>query len=96
MSKFTIVANIISKLDKIALVKTELEKLVDITRVEPGCLQYDLHQDNDNAAHFMFYETWASYDLWQIHMGSQHLQDYLAATDGAVDSFVVNEMTHIA
>jgi hypothetical protein len=28
-------------------------------------------------------------------MGNQHLADYMAATDGAVDSFVVNEMTHI-
>ena len=96
MASLTIVANITAKADKIALVKTELEKLIDITRAEKGCVQYDLHQDNDNPAHFLFYESWESRDLWQTHMGAQHLQDYVAATDGAVVEFTLNEMTQIA
>jgi quinol monooxygenase YgiN len=96
MTTLTIVANIKAKTDKIALVKAELEKLVGITRAEEGCNQYDLHQDNDNPAHFMFYENWVSRELWQAHMGAQHLQDYMAATDGAVDEFMLNEMTVIA
>jgi quinol monooxygenase YgiN len=96
MSKLTIVANVTAKPDKIDFVKTELEKLVDISRAEPGCLQYDLHQDNDNPAHFMFYENWGSRDLWLTHMGTQHLQDYIAATEDALDAFQVYEMTHIA
>lgn len=95
MPKLTIVANITAKPDQIDLVKAELEKLIETTRSEAGCLQYDLHQDNENPAHFMFYENWESRDLWQAHMGNQHLQDYLAATDGAVDTFTLNEMTHI-
>ncbi|ELR65619.1 hypothetical protein C942_00702 [Photobacterium marinum] len=95
MTKLTIVANIIAKADKAELVKTELEKLIDITRAEEGCLQYDLHQDNENRAHFLFYENWESRELWQAHMNAQHLKDYMAATEGAVDSFVVNEMTII-
>jgi len=57
MSKLTIVANITAKSDKIEFVKGELEKLIDITRAEEGCLQYDLHQDNEKPAHFMFYEN---------------------------------------
>jgi hypothetical protein len=28
-------------------------------------------------------------------MGSQHLKDYLAATEGAVEEFTVNEMTKV-
>ncbi|MEZ5590032.1 MAG: putative quinol monooxygenase [Gammaproteobacteria bacterium] len=96
MPKLTIVANIIAKADKIGLVQAELEKLVPITRAEQGCLQYDLHQDNENPAHFMFYENWESRELWQTHMNNQHLKDYMAATDGAVESFTLNEMSHIA
>ncbi len=95
MTTLTIVANIKAKADKIALVKTELEKLIDTTRTEAGCLQYDLHQNNDNPAHFLFYENWASRELWQAHMQAPHLQAYLAATDGAVDSFTLNEMTKV-
>ena len=93
MSKLTIVAHIIASADKIDLLNTELEKLVPITRAEKGCIQYDLHQDNDNPAHFMFYENWQSRELWQAHMNAPHLQAYMTATDGAVESFVLHEMT---
>ncbi len=96
MSKLTIVAHITAQSDKIELVKAELEKLVDITRSEEGCLQYDLHQDNENPAHFMFYENWESRGLWQAHMKSEHLKAYRAATDGAVEVFTLHEMTHLA
>ncbi|OJJ23115.1 antibiotic biosynthesis monooxygenase [marine bacterium AO1-C] len=96
MAKLTIVAHIKAKTDKVELVKTELEKLIDTTRAEQGCLQYDLHQDNENPSHFLFYENWESRDLWQTHMNNQHLQDYMAATEGAVEEFTLSEMTHIA
>ena len=96
MAKLTIVAHITAKPDRIELVKAELEKLIDITRSEEGCLQYDLHQDDENPAHFMFYESWESRDLWQAHMNNQHLQDYKAATDGAVEDFTLHEMIHLA
>jgi len=93
--KLTIVANIHAKSDQIDLVKAELLKLIEITKAEAGCINYDLHQDNANPAHFMFYENWETRELWQAHMGNQHLADYVAATEGAVDDFTVNEMTHI-
>ena len=95
MLKLTIVANIKAKSDSIDLVKAELEKLIRITRAETGCINYDLHQDNEDPAHFLFYENWESRELWQTHMGNQHLQDYMAATEGAVEEFTLNEMTNI-
>jgi quinol monooxygenase YgiN len=96
MPNLTIVANITAKADKIDLVKAELEKLIDITRAEEGCIHYDLYQDNENPAHFLFYENWESRKLWQAHMGNQHLKDCMAATEGAVEGFTVNKMTKIA
>ena len=95
MAQLTIIASIKAKPGKIDLVKAELEKLVPITRAEEGCLNYDLHQDNEDPAHFLFYENWASRDLWQRHMNAPHLKDFLAATDGAISNFVLNEMTRI-
>ena len=95
MTTLTIVANIKANPDKIDLVKAELMKLIDTTRAEEGCINYDLHQDNENPAHFLFYENWASKALWQAHMESQHLKDYLAATEGAVAEFSVHEMSRI-
>ena len=95
MPKHTIVANIHADPDKIALVKTELEKLIPITRAEEGCIQYDLHQDNDNPAHFMFYENWESREQWQVHMIAPHLAAYMKATEDAVVEFTLNEMSQI-
>ena len=96
MSKLTIVANIKAKSDKTDLVKAELLKLIDVTRAEEGCLQYDLHQDNENPANFLFYENWESREFWQTHMNSQSLKDYMAATEGAVEELTLNEMIQIA
>ncbi len=95
MSKLTIVANIKVEFGKVDLVKAELEKLIQITRAENGCLQYDLHQDNENPDHFLFYENWESRELWQIHMGAPHLVAYMEATEGAVAEFTIDEMSHI-
>ena len=95
MTQLTIVANIKAKADEIDLVQAELEKLIPITRAEEGCLQYDLHQDNENPAHFLFFENWESRELWQSHMSAQHLQDYMTATDGADEEFTLNEMSRI-
>ncbi len=96
MPKLTIVAHITAMPDKIALVKAELEKLVPVTRAEKGCLDYDLHQDNENPAHFMFYENWESRALWQAHMNARHLKEYVAATEGAIAEFSLHEMTPVA
>lgn len=95
MSILTITGNIIAHKDKIELVKAELEKLVPITRSEEGCIQYDLHQDNENPAYFMFYENWQSRELWQAHMGAPHLEAYMKATDGAVEKFWIHELSKI-
>ena len=92
----TILAQITAEPGKEALVRAELEKLVPITRAEAGCLQYDLHVDNENPAFFVFYENWENRELWQTHMNAPHLAAYMAATEGAVASFVLNEMSKIA
>ena len=93
--KLTIVARILVKEGKVDLVKSELLKLIDVTRAEKGCINYDLHQDNENENFFLFYENWENRDLWQKHMGNEHLAEYLKATDGAVEEFIVNEMNQI-
>jgi quinol monooxygenase YgiN len=95
MSKITIVAHITAKPNKIDFVKAQLEKLIDITRSEEGCLQYDLHQDNENPAHFMLYENWESRELWRAHMNSPHLKEYVSAAESAVELFTLHEMTLI-
>lgn len=91
----TIVARIEAKQNRVDTVKSELLKLIGPTRQEQGCNQYDLHQDNEHPEIFVFYENWENRELWQTHMNSEHIHAYMAATDGAVHDFTVNEMTKI-
>lgn len=62
-----------------------LLSLVEPTRKEQGCIQYDLHRDLEDPAQFLFYEIWASRESWDAHMVTPHLEslkavvgDYLA------------------
>ncbi|MEL6321664.1 MAG: antibiotic biosynthesis monooxygenase, partial [Cyanobacteria bacterium J06626_14] len=44
---------------------------------------------------FVFYENWENRELWQTHMNNTHLVEYMKATEGAVASFTLNEMTKL-
>ena len=94
--KLTIVARILVKEGKRELVKAELLKLIDVTKIEEGCINYDLHQDNENQNLFLFYENWETRELWQAHMNNPHLTEYMKVTEGAVEEFILHEMTQIA
>ncbi|MEM9103923.1 MAG: putative quinol monooxygenase [Pseudomonadota bacterium] len=95
MTKLTITGNIKVKPEYLGKVKEELLKLIPITRAEEGCIQYDLHQDNEDPTYFMFYENWNSRELWQTHMNNDHLKTYMEATDGMVEKFWLHELTQI-
>jgi len=95
MPKLTIIANITAAAGKTELVKSELQKLIPPTLIEDGCIQYDLHQDNEDPAHFTFFEIWESRELWQEHMKAPHLATHREATEGAVAAVTINEMTQV-
>ena len=52
--------------------------LIGPTRKEKGCVQYDLHADNENPAHFFFYEQWTSKEHLDAHAASPHLTAFAA------------------
>lgn len=88
-----IVARIQARQESAALVKAELLKLVEPTRKEEGCLQYDLHQDNQRPELFLLYERWESKNLWLQHRVREHLVRFRKVTKSSVVDFTVNEMT---
>lgn len=96
MSQLTILVNIYARPEQVTLVQAELERLVPITLSEPGCIHYELHRDNIDPSHFMFYETWATREQWQAHMARPHVAAYAQATDGAVKDFTLNELTSLS
>jgi quinol monooxygenase YgiN len=74
----TVVAQIKAKPGKERLVRQELLSLVNPSRKDAGCLNYDLHQALDNPALFLFHENWTSQALLDQHLQKPDLQAVLA------------------
>ncbi len=55
-------------------VKKELLALIPPTRLEEGCVSYDLHQAVDNPSVFVFCEIWSSKEHLESHMRTPHFQ----------------------
>lgn len=95
MSKLTIIADIHVSPEHLESVKPLFVRLIESTLKEHGCLQYDLHQDNENPTHFLFYENWETRELWLDHMESAHILEFQSATEGMIDEVNLYEMTHL-
>lgn len=91
--QLTITATIHAKSEKRDLVKQSLLKLIPPTLLEEGCLNYDLHQDNQNPDRFFFYENWVSRDLWLAHNNSVHIAAHRKATEGSIKEVLIHELT---
>lgn len=51
-----------------------LLELVELTRVEPGCLQYELHTCDDDPLQLTFVERWASDAAHAAHDETAHVR----------------------
>jgi quinol monooxygenase YgiN len=96
MSVVTVVAKLVVRKDAVETVKAELFKLIEPTRQEAGCIEYRLHQDNDDPKVFIFYENWQSMASLERHITSNHFQAYVAAVDGMIEEKSVRKMSCIA
>jgi len=96
MSKITIVAKVVAKKGSVETVKAELFKMIEPTRQESGCIEYRLHQDNENPAVFLFYEKWENLTCLEQHMNSGHFQNYVAAVGDLLVEKVVHQMTELS
>lgn len=53
--------------------RQKLTGFVAPTRVENGCVQYDLHEAEDRPGHFLFFEKWTSVEALEAHLSSPHI-----------------------
>ena len=95
MPNLTVVAKVTAKKDSVDNVKSELLKLITPTRKENGCIEYNLHQDNDDPAVFVFYEIWESPACLEKHTNTDHFKNYVNAVGSLIEKKVVHKMTRI-
>ena len=84
MKPVTVVAVLKAKPGKEEDLRSALLGLVEPTRAENGCLQYDLHVSTEAPGEFVFYENWASRAALDEHMQTPHL----TAVAGRVDELM--------
>lgn len=65
--------------------KAELLKLVAFSREESACLQYDLHQSEDNPNVFIFHEEWESQAGLDLHNESGHIASFVSVAPGLIE-----------
>ncbi|KAB0672144.1 antibiotic biosynthesis monooxygenase [Oryzomonas sagensis] len=95
MSRVTVVARLLARKEAADAVKAELLKLLAPTRNEEGCVEYRLHQDNDDPALFFFYETWESDACLGKHKETTHYRNSFGAIEGMIRERSVNRLTMI-
>lgn len=77
----TVVAIIKAASGKEEQVKQALLKLIEPTRKEKGCINYDMHQAQDDPTVFLFYENWESKTLLDEHLQKPHLKAFMDETE---------------
>lgn len=80
--KLTVLARVHAKEDAVEKVKQECLALVAPSRAEQGCINYDLHQSNEDPTLFVFYENWASREALDRHLLTAHSLAFDERTDG--------------
>ena len=94
----TVVATIKAKSDHIDEVKAILTSMIEPTHAEEGCIDYVLHQGNDDPSVFVFYENWTSAEALEEHLAKPYIAGALKGPlatmlDGDAD---IRTMTKVA
>lgn len=77
----TVIAKILVKEDKIEEAKKDLLALVGPTLEEHGCIDYVLHQSNDEPQVFFFYENWTDRESLENHLANEHVAAFSAKAE---------------
>jgi quinol monooxygenase YgiN len=94
--QLTVIAHLRALNGQIEETKGFLTGLIAPTRAEPGCVEYWLHQDDDDPAEFTFYENWTSREEWDKHMEMPHLKAFALVRDKVFELQKLRLMTMIS
>ena len=80
-SRVTLVAKLKAKAGLEEEVKKTLLTLIAPTRLEPGCINYDLHQATEDKSLFLFYKNWINQGALDEHMAKPYLKEFMGRAD---------------
>ena len=65
--------------------KAELQKLIEPTHAEPGCIRYEMWQNRENPAEFTFVEEWADDAALDAHFQTPHMQEIVPKVQALIE-----------
>ena len=77
----TVLARLKAKPGKEQELRRVLEGLLKPTRLEDGCINYELHCHDEDPSEFMFYENWTGKRHLDQHLDSSHIHAFKARAD---------------
>jgi quinol monooxygenase YgiN len=90
MSEVVVVGAFVAREGKEDEATAAFQALVEPTHAEDGCILYALHRGNDDPRRLAFIERWASRELLNAHLESDHVKGVLAVAD---DLFSESDIT---
>jgi quinol monooxygenase YgiN len=79
-----VVARIKARSNKVNELLSVLNSLVEPTRKEPGCIHYELLQNNEDPTDFVLIEEWLSDTALQSHFATKHFKEGLTKLSSLV------------
>ena len=73
-----VVARAVARPDKIDELRSTLLALIEPTRKEPGCIRYEMLQNNSDPTDFTFVEEWESDAALNAHLETDHFKEVAA------------------
>ena len=93
---FTAIATLIAKPGQQDALEQALRALVEPSRAEDGCSQYDLHRDLADPQVCYVIEHWASEEILHTHNASAHFQNFQATAAQTIEHFELKRLGAIA
>ncbi len=72
-----VIAKVKARPGKVNELLSEISSLIQPTRKEPGCIRYELLQNNEDPADFAFVEEWQNSGALQSHFATKHFKEAL-------------------
>ncbi len=72
-----VIAKIKARPGKVNELLSVLSSLIEPTRKEPGCIRYELMQNNEDPEDFALIEEWKNSGALQSHFATKHFKEAL-------------------
>ncbi|CDF35549.1 unnamed protein product [Chondrus crispus] len=93
--KVVVFATLLAKSDSIDQVLEALTAMLEPSRKEEGCHNYDLHRDRQDPKVFVFHETWESEAHLDAHNQTPHFKNLSTKLEGIIESVSVRRTTKL-